>query len=285
MIGSRMAEADWSEWVGRTESSTENAIARPINELNATFDVSSDAKPGEIMPTLWHWLYFRPLAPMSQIGADGHPKRGGFLPPLPIERRMWAGGRLTFHDELRIGDALEKKSEILKVDEKQGKLVKMAFVTVKHEINSPRGLAISEEQDIAYLEIPKIFVPPKPIPLPENLAWQERYPVDPVMLFRFSAVTFNGHRIHYDLPYTTEFEKYPGLVVHGPLQAMLLMRAAQQRNSGKSVARYSFRGVRPLFHFDAFFLSGRERNDGGLDLYTSNGDGLVCMQAAIDWRQ
>ncbi len=109
----------------------------------------------------------------------------------------------------------------------------MAFVTVKHEINSPRGLAISEEQDIAYLEIPKIFVPPKPIPLPENLAWQERYPVDPVILFRFSAVTFNGHRIHYDLPYTTEVEKYPGLVVHGPLQAMLLMRAAEKRNSAK----------------------------------------------------
>ncbi len=280
-----MAEPDWSEWVGRTESSTDHAVARPIRALAATFDLPSDAEAGDLMPTLWHWLYFRPLAPMSQIGPDGHPKRGGFLPPLPIERRMWAGGRLTFHDRLVLGDVMERKSEILKVDEKKGKAVRMAFVTVKHEINTARGLAISEEQDIVYLEIPKIFVPPKPIPLPENLAWQERYPVDPVMLFRFSAVTFNGHRIHYDLPYTTEIEKYPGLVVHGPLQAMLMMRAAEQRNAGKAVARYSFRGVRPLFHFDALFLSGRERDDGGLDLYTSNGDGLICMQAAIEWRQ
>ena len=159
---------------------------------------------------------------------------------------MWAGGRLTFHDPLRIGDVIEKKSEILKVDEKKGKASQMAFVTVKHEVYSPRGLAISEEQDIVYIEIPKVFALPKPIPLPDNLTWQLPYPIDPVLLFRFSAVTFNGHRIHYDLRYSSEVEKYPGLVVHGPLQAMLMMRAAETLNPRRRVARYSFRGSGPF---------------------------------------
>jgi len=279
-----MTEPDWQQWVGRTESSVDHAVARPIRALSVTFDTTPYAEPGDRIPNLWHWIYFRPLALMSQVDTDGHPKRGGFLPPLPIERRMWAGGRLTFHAPLRIGDVIEKKSEILKVDEKQGKAARMAFVTVKHDVFSPRGLAISEEQDIVYIEIPKTFVLPKPIPLPDKLTWQRPYPIEPVLLFRFSAVTFNGHRIHYDLRYTTEVEKYPGLVVHGPLQAMLMMRAAETRNPRRRVARYSFRGVRPLFDFDKLFLSGRTREDGGLDLYTSNGDGYVCMQATLDWQ-
>ena len=169
---------------------------------------------------------------------------------------------MVFHDELRVGDALEKRSEILKVSLKEGKNGKVAFVAVKHEVSSPRGLAVEEEQDIAYVEMPKEFVPPKPIPLPENLDWQEPCPIDPVKLFRFSAVTFNAHRIHYDLRYATQVEKYPGLVI----------------------ARFSFRAVRPVFDFDALFLSGRLKDDGGLDLYTSNGGGHICMQAELSLR-
>ncbi|MGC2395192.1 MAG: MaoC family dehydratase N-terminal domain-containing protein, partial [Rhodomicrobium sp.] len=188
-----------------------------------------------------------------------------------------------FHGELRVGDALEKRSEILKVSLKEGKNGKVAFVTVKHEVSSPRGLAVEEEQDIAYVEMPKEFVPPKPIPLPENLDWQEPCPIDPVKLFRFSAVTFNAHRIHYDFRYATQVEKYPGLVIHGPLQAMLLMRAANLRNSGRRVARFSFRAVRPVFDCDALFLSSRLKDGGGLDLYTSNGGGHICMQADLSW--
>jgi len=185
---------------------------------------------------------------------------------------------------LRVGDAMEKKSEILKIEEKETKSGSMALVTVRHEVRSARGLALVEEQDIAYLDTPKIYAPPKPLPLPGDLSWQAPFPVDTALLFRFSALTFNSHRIHYDLAYTTEVEHYPGLLVHGPLQAMLLILAAVERNPDKSVARYSFRGVRPLFHFDALTLSGRERDDGGLNLFASNGDGLVTMQAAVEWR-
>ena len=278
-----MTEPNWQEWVGRTESSVDDAVARAVRALSATFDATPYVETGDRIPNLWHWIYFRSLTLQSQIDINGHAKRGGFLPPFPMTRRMWAGGRLSFLEPLRIGDVMEKKSEVIKIVEKQGKSGRMAFVTVKHNIFSPRGHAVSEEQDIAYLDVPKVFVPPMPVPLPENLIWQQSYPVDPVVLFRFSAVTFNAHRIHYDLRYTTQVEKYPGLIVHGPLQAMLLLRAAEMRNPSKRAARYSFRGVRPLFDFDKLFLSGEERDDGGLNLYTSNAEGYVCMQATLDW--
>ena len=279
-----MTEPDWQEWVGRTESSVDDAVAAPVRALLATFDATPYVGVGDRLPNLWHWLFFRSLVLQSQIDTNGHAKRGGFLPPLPMTRRMWAGGRLAFHHPIKIGDVIERKSSILKIVEKQAKSGRVAFVTVGHEIYSRRGLAVSEEQDIAYLDIPKVFVPPMPVPLPEDLAWRQSYPVDPVLLFRFSAVTFNGHRIHYDLRYTTQVEKYPGLIVHSPLQAMLLMRAAELRNPGRQAARYRFRGVRPLFDFDNMVLSGVERIDGGLDLYTSNGEGYVCMQATVEWQ-
>ncbi len=278
-----MADNEWADWIGRSERVADQADPKPGRALAATFDSPAGAQPGDLLPYLWHWIYFLPMAPMSQMGPDGHPRRGGFLPPLPLERRMWAGGRLVFHGELRVGDALEKRSEILKVSLKEGKNGKVAFVTVKHEVSPPRGLAVEEEQDIAYVEMPKEFVPPKPIPLPENLDWQEPCPIDPVKLFRFSAVTFNAHRIHYDFRYATQVEKYPGLVIHGPLQAMLLMRAANLRNPGRRVARFSFRAVRPVFDCDALFLSSRLKDGGGLDLYTSNGGGHICMQADLSW--
>jgi 3-methylfumaryl-CoA hydratase len=279
-----MTGHDWQRWVGRTESSVDEAGAWPIQALAATLDAPAYARAGDPLPPLAHWLYFLPLAPGSRLAPNGHEELGDFLPPLPLERRMWAGGRFVFHDALRVGDAMEKKSEILRIEEKETRSGPMALVTVRHEVRSAQGLALVEEQDIAYLETPKVYAPPKPVPLPGALSWQAPQPIDTALLFRFSALTFNSHRIHYDLAYTTEVEHYPGLLVHGPLQAMLLIRAAAERNPGKSAARYSFRGVRPLFHFDALTLSGRERGDGGLDLFASNGEGLVTMQAAVDWR-
>jgi 3-methylfumaryl-CoA hydratase len=279
-----MADSRWTDWVGRTETATDEAAAWPILALDATLDAPASAHPGDSLPPLAHWLYFLPLAPGSRLAPNGHEELGGFLPPVPLERRMWAGGRFVFHDALRVGDAMEKKSEILKIEEKETRSGPMALVTVRHEVRSPRGLALVEEQDIAYLDAPKVYAPPKPVPLPGALSWQAPQPIDTALLFRFSALTFNSHRIHYDLAYTTEVEHYPGLLVHGPLQAMLLIRAAAERSPEKSAARYSFRGVRPLFHFETLTLSGRERGDGGLDLFASNGEGLVTMQAAVEWR-
>jgi 3-methylfumaryl-CoA hydratase len=280
-----MGEVRLQDWVGRSQDQADHTYQTPVRALAATLNAAhaAQAQPGDPLPELWHWLYFLPLVPMAEVGTDGHPKRGGFLPPVALERRMWASGRLEFQGDLRVGEPLHQTSRILKVVEKEGKAGRMVFVTVQHAVSSPRGVAIAEEQDIVYVAMPQRFVPPDPVPASPDPAWSEPVAVDPVLLFRFSALTFNGHRIHYDLPYATGTEKYPGLVVHGPLQALLLMQSAQRHNPGRRPARFSFRGLRPLFHFESLRLQGRPRPDGGHDLYTVNGDGYVAMQASIHW--
>jgi 3-methylfumaryl-CoA hydratase len=281
-----MNQINLQDWVGKTEAVTDYIYPTPAKSLALTLNDSNlEVREGAYLPEIWHWLYFLPMVARSEIGIDGHPKRGGFLPPIDLERRMWASGQLIFHQDLRIGDEVAKTSEILKVSEKDGKAGKMVFVTVKHSIRSEkRGLAVEEEQNIVYLPMPKIYTPAPPNPAPEDLGWKEEYFIDPVLLFRFSALTFNAHRIHYDIHYATEVEKYPGLVVHGPLQALLLLESVCKRNPDKKPALYDFRAVRPLFGFDKFHIGGQFRADGGHDLYAINTDGNITMQAAVSWR-
>jgi len=270
---------DWATWRGRTEATLDAVSLSPLTALAATFD---RAAPSDTLPPLWHWLYFLPIAAMSEVGPDGHPKRGSFLPPIALPRRMWAGGRLTFHDAPRKSEAISRTSTIVDVSEKAGKTGAMAFVTVRHDISTPRGPAITEEQDIVFLDMPKVFAPPTPTHLPDALDFDTARVVDPVLLFRFSALTFNGHRIHYDRTYAQDVEKYPGLVVHGPLQAMLLMEAATAR-AQKRPKSFEFRAVRPLFDFETLRVCGKVRDDGGLDLFTANAEGHVSMRGALQW--
>ncbi|MQX35887.1 FAS1-like dehydratase domain-containing protein [Roseospira navarrensis] len=271
--------------IGRTETTEDRVTAVPVKALQATLnDARVRPAEGDPMPPLWHWLFFLPDAPMSEVGADGHPKRGGFLPAVALERRMWAGGRLTFtEDTPRIGEVIRRESEILDVQEKSGNAGDMVFVTVRHRIHTPRGLAVEEEQDIVYIAMPTAFRPPAPKPAPPDPTWVDPLPVDPVLLFRYSALTFNGHRIHYDRPYAMETEKYPGLVVHGPLQAMALMESARRHVPDRHPATFSFRGMRPLFDFDTVARHGYTREDGGHDLMTVNGEGAIGMTARVSW--
>jgi 3-methylfumaryl-CoA hydratase len=283
------ADGEFSSWVGRAETATDTVTVQQVAGLAATLDLDQTERDrlglvaDGVLPTLWHWIAFLPTAPMSQLGPDGHPKRGGFLPPVPLERRMWAGGRLQFQDEIRIGEPLERRSTILAVKDKTGRAGRMVFVTVEHRFSTGRGLAIVEEQDIVYVVIPERFTPPPPVELPSPVAFREAVPMDPVKLFRFSAVTFNGHRIHYQLDYSRDVEKYPGLVVHGPLQAILLMEFARRQRDGAVPKSYSFRGVRPLFHFEPLEVVGTAVEDGAQQLATVNGDGHACMQATVTW--
>ena len=280
-----MADQRLQEWVGRTEVLQDHVSEIPARALAATFDRDDLAglKAGDSLPFVWIWLFFLPLVSSARIGPDGHPQRGGFLPPIPLARRMWAGSRCTFHAPIRIGDAVERTSAILKVAEKTGGAGEMVFVTVRHAITRAGELLMEEEQDLVFLAIPERFSPPPPTPLPA-CDWSEPVAVDPVRLFRFSALTFNGHRIHYDRTYATEVERYPGLVVHGPLQAAVLFDGATRHAPDRQPAAFAFRGLRPLFDFDAVSVNGRARGGDGLDLYTANGDGAVGMQATIDWR-
>jgi len=272
-------------WVGRSETASDIVSARQARQMAATLGAEGLAlADGDPLPPLWHWMGWQPETPMAGLGPDGHPARGGFLPPVPLERRMWAGGRLSFHSPLRIGQPMQRQSTILKVTEKTGSTGRMVFVTVGHETHGPDGAAVSEEQDIVYVAMPDVFTPPPPVIAAEAAAWSDPVAMDTVRLFRFSALTFNAHRIHFDLPYATGVEKYPGLVVHGPMQAMLLLQAARNHAGGAFPARFRFRGVRPLFHFDAVRLVGWPLADDGQALATVIEGGVTCMQAQIGWR-
>ncbi len=271
----------YADYVGRTETRQDTVSALAIRGLAATLDLEErEVAPDGRLPPLWHWMLFQEWVPASGLGPDGHPKRGGFLPPVhDLPRRMWAGGRLSFPGDVFAGEALERRSTILKVDEKSGGSGRLVFVTVRHEIAGPRGPAIVEEQDIVYRGAEGAAVkaaPPAP-PLPAD-ALVRRVAGDPVTLFRYSALTGNGHRIHYDLGYVTEEEGYPGLVVHGPLMATWLADLARRMEPEARLASFAFRGRRPAFHQDTLTLAGR-REGAGAALEVRDGGGAVCQTA------
>jgi 3-methylfumaryl-CoA hydratase len=279
--------AQLSQWVGRTERRTDRATPVPVAALSATLDRDDPApKDGDPLPPLWHWLYFLPLTRRSEIGPDGHARRGGFLPPVPLPRRMWAGSRLEFHAPVRIGDAIERVSTIESVDAKQGKSGSLVFVVVRHEIAAAGAPAIREWHDIVYRDLPRpgeAAPPPKPAPV--EAAWRRDVVPDDVLLFRYSALTFNGHRIHYDRRYVTSVEGYPGLVVHGPLLATLLIDLVRERRPGADVAAFAFRAVRPVFDIAPFAVCGQPAADaGGAHLWVQDRDGNLAMDATVTFR-
>ena len=272
-------------WVGRTETADDLIPVRQVRQMAATLGSDPDLQAGDTLPPLWHWMGWQNDTAMAGLGPDGHPARGGFLPPVPLARRMWAGGRLQFHAALRVGQPMQRRSEILKISQKTGATGDMVFVTVGHQISGPDGLAVTEEQDIVYMAMPDRFTPPAPVIAAAAPAWAQSVAVDTVRLFRFSALTFNAHRIHFDLPYATGVEKYPGLVVHGPMQAMLLMQAARDHHAGALPQSFRFRGIRPLFDFDTLRLIGWPDQDGSQNLATAIDADITCMQAQIGWTQ
>ena len=267
-------------WIDRTETLVDTATLVPSAALSATLDRDDPApRPGDPLPPLWHWLYHLPLARQSQIGPDGHPKRGGFLPPVPLPRRMWAGGRLTFHQPILLGQTITRTSRIVDVTEKSGRSGSLCFVLVRHEIAGPDGLALTEEHDIVYRDPPAPGeAPPRAKPAPADAAWSRRIEPDDVLLFRYSALTFNGHRIHYDRRYVTTEEGYPGLIVHGPLIATLLADV-YRRHVDRPMRSFSFRALSPLFDIASFTVNGRPGADGSVALWATNAEGGLAMEA------
>lgn len=268
-------------WVGRKETRADRVTAWPVAALAATFDrADPEPRPGDPIPPGWHWLYFLEARPASELGKDGHPKRGGFLPPVELPRRMWAGGRIEFRRALRIGDAIRRESEILSVAPKQGRSGSLVFVTVRHTVSVANEAAVVEEHDIVYREAAKPGEPPPAAqPAPREAVWRREIVADPVMLFRFSALIFIGHRIHYDLDYCRQEEGYPGLVVHGPLQTLLLLDLCR-RHEPRLVRKLDYRAVHPVFHFERFSVNGNRSADGDRsELWIANAAGNLAMQA------
>ncbi len=276
------------QWVGRTERRSDRVTAVPVAALAATLD-RDDPPPrdGDPLPPLWHWLYFLPLHRRSEIGSDGHALRGGFLPPVPLPRRMWAGSRLRFLRPLRIGDPIGRLSTIASVDVKEGRSGTLVFVVVRHEISTAGAPAIVEEHDIVYRDLPRPGEPaPPPKAAPVEADWRREVVPDDVLLFRYSALTFNGHRIHYDRRYATTVEGYPGLVVHGPLLATLLIELLREHRPEADVAAFSFRAVRPVFDTAPFAVCGRAERDGNdVRLWAQDREGHLAMDATATLRR
>jgi 3-methylfumaryl-CoA hydratase len=269
-------------WEGRSETLRDDVTAAPVRNLSATLDRDDPAPvAGTELPPLWHWLYFLPSARQSELGPDGHAKRGGFLPPVPLPRRMWAGGRLEWHAPLHVGDAIERTSRIVSVTHKAGRSGDLVFVLVRHEVRNAQGLALTEEHDIVYRGAPQPGDPaPPPQPAPAQAPWSREIVPDDVLLFRYSALTFNGHRIHYDRRYVTEVEGYPGLIVHGPLIATLLVDLARRQRPDARLRSFGFKAVRPVFDLHPFRVNGKPSADGGgAQLWAQDHEGWLAMQA------
>jgi 3-methylfumaryl-CoA hydratase len=270
-------------WIGRSEQRTDTITASPLAALAATLD-RDDAPPGNgtAVPPLWHWLYFLPIARQSELGPDGHPRRGGFLPPVELPRRMWAGGRLTFARPLRVGEIATRTSKIADVTAKDARSGPLVFVTVRHELSSVEGHALGEEHDIVYRGLPAPGSAATPPRAPTDEAFTRTIVPDDVLLFRYSALTFNGHRIHYDRRYVTEVEGYPGLIVHGPLIATLLLDLLRRERPDATVARFDFKAVSPLFDLHPFAVCGRPDGERGFALWARNHEGGLAMQASAE---
>jgi 3-methylfumaryl-CoA hydratase len=244
-----------ADWIGKTETRRDTVSAGPVAALSATLDREDpEPGPGDPLPPLWHWLFFLDRHRASELGPDGHARRGGLLPAVPLPRRMWAGSRFEFHHPLRIGDQITRETRVIDIKEKQGRSGPLVFVVVRHEISNAEGLAVVEEHDIVYRDHGP-GAPPQAAPA--EAAWERIVQPDDVLLFRYSALTFNAHRIHYDRRYATEVEGYPGLVVHGPLIATLLMDLLRRNQPAANVVRFSFRAVSPLFDTAPFVVCGK----------------------------
>lgn len=273
------------EWVGRKEVRHDVIAAWPITALAATVDdnrvQAGDRQP---VPPGWHWIFFLEAKVPSELGNDGHPQRGGFLPPVPLPRRMWAGGRLQFVRPLLIGEHVTRESEILSVEPKSGRTGNLVFVTVRQTIRGDADTAIVEEQDIVYREAAQNGDPVAAgKPAPSGAQWTRSVMADSVMLFRYSALTFNGHRIHYDKDYAIHEEHYPGLVVHGPLQATLLLDLCRQ-HAGRAVKKFEYRAQYPLFVDSPFSVNGKfDAETSQADVWTANEAGSYAMRGTASF--
>ena len=275
-------------WIGKQETLTDRATLVPVAALY--FGLGADNVFSQIAVFFskmavvtfggaYAVLAYMAQAAQSEIGPDGHPKRGGFLPPVPLPRRMWAGGRFTFHKPLRLEEKITRVSTVADVTVKQGRAGSLCFVLVRHEVHGEDGMALMEEHDIVYRDAPAPNEPPPPPKAaPDGAVWNRDIVPDPVLLFRYSALTFNGHRIHYDRKYVTETEGYPGLIVHGPLIATLLVDLLR-RNTDAPLKSFKFRAVSPLFDIAPFSVHGRPGADGQVALWARNAQGNLAMEA------
>lgn len=277
-VSTAKSDVDITEWIGNQRSSQDNICETLGRRMAATLGVSSP-KVGEPLPALWHWMFFQPELNSDALGEDGHPQVGGFMPPTLGRNRMWAGGHLEFNEPLIIGESATCTSSIENVIEKQGSTGSLVFVTVRHDYTQQGQHKFTERQDIVY----RLPTPAKPTSdaAPKS-QWSQAITPDTTLLFRYSAVTFNGHRIHYDYPYVTDTEGYDNLVVHGPLMATLALQGCINAHPNKTVKSFKYRGVRPVTIGHDIYIEGRIVDDSHAEVWISNDKGVI-QQSQVEF--
>ncbi len=278
-------QQQFQEWVGREQSSADILTSAPMEGLAATLDRKETSfRAGDPMPALWHWLYFLAPARQSELAEDGHPHRGDFLPPIPLPRRMWAGSRLSFKRPLLVGEAITRRSKIRSINIKQGRSGKLGFVCVGHELTDDTGIVLKEEHDIVYRDMPSQNVAAAPgLPTDSKVDFARTITPSPALLFRYSALTFNAHRIHYDRAYAQDTEHYPGLVVHGPLLATLLLELFSDNHPGSVLLHFEFKALRPVFDNHPLQCCGRKLDSSGMSkLWIADHAGNLCLEARAE---
>lgn len=279
------SEQQYQEWLGKTQSASDILTIAPMEGLAATLDRDvTTFTLGDALPPLWHWLYFLVPAKQSELAQDGHPQRGDFLPPIPLPRRMWAGSRTNFIRPLLTGEGIERRSTIKSIRLKQGRSGNLGFVCVAHELHDSAGPLLQEEHDIVYRDMPTGNASAQPpLQMDEAHDFSRTVTPDPTLLFRYSALTFNAHRIHYDRAYGADVESYPGLVVHGPLLATFLVELLNDNYPGATLSGFSFKAIRPVFDIDSFRVCGRKPDDSGnAKLWIEDSAGNLCMEARAE---
>lgn len=268
-------------WIGKTIEVKDTITVAQANLMNTTLDRDPVFKDGDALPPAWHWIYFHEAVRLSGLGVEGHPALGGFMPPVPLPRRMWAGGSFIFERPIIIGQPAEKRSTVTSITPKSGKSGELYFVTVEHRIEQNGGNCLSEKQTIVYREpADPTKTLPQPPPAPESATFSAEVQSDPIMLFRYSALTFNGHRIHYDLDFCQNHEGYPNLVFHGPLTATLLLDLFYHKFPQEQIKTFEYRGISPLFNPDPFTVNGLRKGSNG-QAWATNKDGGLAMKAQI----
>lgn len=277
----------WREWIGREQVVEDVMDPARAKALHATLErPGTPPAAGDPLPPLWHWIYFWSIAPMADLGSDGHLDLGRFLPDLELPRRMWAGSRFTFHRSPTLGRPAERRSTIADVLLKEGRSGPLAFVTVRHRLSDEDGLCVEEDQDLVFRaaqEPGAAPTPQQPAPL-DRAAWRHRLSANSVLLFRYSALTFNGHRIHYDRDFACDMEGYPGLIVHGPLLGLLMCQLALDENPSRRPGGYRFRLSQPVFANQTFTVAGLPSHDGReSDLWVETGEGTLAAEGHLEF--
>jgi 3-methylfumaryl-CoA hydratase len=273
-----LSEPDLAAWIGRTQEREGVLDAWPAAALTAALGFDDPPGPGDPLPPFWHQLYLQPLVHAAATGADGHEEKGGFLPPVRLARRMWAGGRVRWHSPLAIGDRACRVSTVRNVTAKTGRHGPLVFVTVEHRLLRHGDVAVIEEHDIVYRD--QAPAAASEAAAPSQAAWRRRWVPDEVLLFRYSALTYNGHRIHYDRRYATEIEGYPGLVVHGPLLATLMLDLIRRELPQARLRDFQFRARAPLFCGVPLDVLG-EPSGSGARLWITGDDGRLAMTGEV----